>query len=422
MNHRNQDEVSRRQFIEGLAKACLGTVVMGSMAPLMAAAPNSAKAKKVIYLYMQGGMSHVDTFDPKPGREVQGPVQPVDTTITGIQLSEHLSRLAKETSDVALIRSLSSREGAHDRASYQLHTSYPPLSSVTHPSLASWIIKSGGAINPDIPANVAIGNTTYSSGFFDNAYSPFRVGDPEKALLNVVPAKNVDEARIDRRLELLKEVNDGFVSKYNKWDAVKDYTTFYDRAVAMMKSKDLIAFELSKEDPKVREKYGLNSFGQGVLLARRLVERGVKFVEVTLGGWDTHSDNFGKVKDLATRLDMAVSSLIKDLRERGLLQETLIVVTSEFGRTPTINQTGGRDHFPNVFSAMLAGGGIVGGQVYGESDADAKGVKNDQTTMQDLNATIAYALGLDFKEETISPVGRPFLMAGGGKPLMPLFT
>jgi hypothetical protein len=416
------DDVSRRKFIEGLAKTCLGTVAISSLSPLFADAKANAKTKRVIYLYMAGGMSHLDTFDPKPGRDTQGPIQSVDTAATGIQLSEHLSRLAKEMNDVALIRSLTSKEGAHDRAAYTLHTSYPPLSSVTHPSLASWIVKSGGAINQEIPANVSIGNTTFSSGFFDNVYSPFRVGDPERALVNVVPAKNVDEPRMDRRLDLLHEVNNGFTSKYEKWEPIKDYTTFYDRAVTMMKSKDLAAFEVSKEDPKLREKYGLNSFGQGVLLARRLVERGVKFVEVSLGGWDTHADNFTKLKDLGNRLDMGVSTLISDLRDRGLLKDTLVVVVSEFGRTPTINQTGGRDHFPNVFCGMLAGGGIVGGQVHGESDIDGKVVKKDPVSMQDFNATIVHALGLDFNEETISPVGRPFLMAGGGKPLTNLFT
>lgn len=419
-----KDEWSRRDFMSTMAKTFLGTAFLSALPGRLGAAeaPN-AKAKSVIYLFMDGGMSHIDTFDPKPdNKEVQGNTDTVKTAIPGVRLGESLPLIAKSLGQAVLIRSLNSKEGAHERAKYLLHTSYPPLSSVAHPTLGSWVLKYGGKFNDSIPGYCAVGNHPFNSGFFDNEYDPFRVGDPEHALRNVVPPKSVDEETAARRLELLGKIGKSFNEKFGKWEPVKDYANFYDRAVALMRSKDLEGFDLSKESDAMRESYGKNPFGQGVLLARRLVERKVRYVEVTLGGWDTHVENFDKIPDLSAMLDKALAALLEDLAARGLLKETMIVVASEFGRTPRINDAKGRDHHPGVFSCLLAGGGVRGGQVLGSSDGEGREPKDMPVTLQDLNASIAYALGLNPKEETTSPVGRPFLMAGGGKPIEKLFS
>ncbi len=422
------DEITRRNFVAGLAKACLGATVLGST-KWLASAENPAgekslpgKAKQVIYLYMLGGMSHVDTLDPKENKEVQGPYKPIATSVAGVQLGQHLPLVAKEMGKIALIRSLTSKEGAHERARYQLHTSYPPLSSVAHPSLGSWVAKMAGKRNPDFPAYFNVGNMSFNSGFFENEYDPFRIGDPENALLNIVPPKQVSQERMDRRLKLMQGLNSDFHHEYEKWEPVRDYSTFYDRALSMMRAKDLDAFDLTKEKDEDRERYGKNNFGQGVLLARRLVERKVRFVEVSLANWDTHQENFTRVKDLSTQLDQALSALLQDLSKTGLLSETLVVVASEFGRTPRINEGDGRDHHPKVFSSLLAGAGIAGGQVYGSSDAKGEDVKDQPVTMMDVNATIAKAMGLNPHEETVSPVGRPFRLAADGKPIQKLLV
>jgi hypothetical protein len=414
------EDLSRRNFVSGMAKTCLGTMFLSQAGWLKAAEATGAKlngkAKKVIYLYMEGGMSHIDTLDPKAG-DVQGPGKPIGTKVSGIQLTEFLPLTAKVFDKVAVVRSLWSKEGDHRRAKYQLHMSYPPLSSVAHPSLGSWVVKEGGKLNKDLPGYFAVGNTTFNSGFFENEYDPFRIGDPGNALLNVLPPKSVGMEKLDKRLGLMNKLNEGFQHDYDGWEPVKDYTTFYDRALTMMKSKDLDAFDLTQESEDTRARYGKNNFGQGVLLARRLVQRGVRYVEVSLGNWDTHTEMSTRIPDLAGKLDAAYSSLIADLTRTGEISETLVVVASEFGREPKIVTGDGRGHHPRAFSAMLAGGGIRGGQAYGSTDATGDSVKDNPVTMMDLNATIATCLGLDPKTETISPVGRPFLLAGGGKPI-----
>ncbi len=423
-----KDDVNRRDFVLGLAKACLGASVLGFPKEMFAepakkGMPASAgKAKRVIYLYMAGGMSHIDTLDPKPGTDVQGPTTPISTSVPGIMLGEHFLNLSKEMKKFSIIRSLSSKEGAHERASYHLHTNYPPLSSVYHPTFGSWILKYSGRLNKELPGFVTVGNSPFNSGYFDNEYDPFRVGDANRALLNVIPPKEVNEDRINRRLKLLSEVNTDFSKKYAGIEPVRDYANFYDRALTMMRSKDLEAFDVTKESKTVRDAYGMNQFGQGVLLARRLVEKDVRYVEVSFGGWDNHVDNFEKLKTQVSTLDKAVAALFQDLSASGLLSETLVCLSSEFGRTPIINEQNGRDHHPKVFSCILAGGGIQGGQVYGSSDAEGMDVRDNPVNVMDVNATIAQALGLNPQEETYSPVGRPFLLAGSGKPITKLFS
>lgn len=423
----SHDELTRRAFAATMAKGLLGLTFSSTL--LSAAGSKKAKtalvegkAKRVIYLYMQGGMSHIDTLDPKPGTEAQGPTETVKTSESGIILASHFAKTAPLMSNCALIHSLTSKEGAHERARYQLHTGYPPLSSVQHPSLGSWVVKYKPRMNPDLPPYFAVGDMAFTSGFFENDTDPFRVGDPDSAMTNVIPPKYVPAETVERRISLMKDFNQMFSERFGKVEAVRDYDTFYDRALGMMKSKDLEALDLTKEDPSVRERYGKNRFGQACLLARRLAEHGVRYTEITWGQWDTHQENFDKVGTQATILDQGLSALIQDLKSNGLLQDTLIVLTSEFGRTPRINEGQGRDHHPDCFSALLAGGAIKGGTVYGSSDDEGRKVKDNPVTMMDLNATIVTALGLDPEKEVISPAGRPFTMAADGTPISALLS
>lgn len=417
---------SRRDFIENLAKVCLGTAVLGQTKWLKAAetAGNAApqgKAKSVIYLYMIGGMSHVDTLDPKPeNSSVKGPFGAVQAGAS-VYLGDQLARVAKSFSDVAVIRSLTSKEGDHRRARYQLHTSYPPLSSVQHPSIGSWISKTATRLNQELPPYFTIGEGGFNSGFFANEYDPFRVGDPETILKQITPTKPGADEDLKRRLSLLGDLQGDFVKEYGAYEPVKDYSVFYDKALTLMRSKDLEAFDLTKEKSEQRDRYGRNPFGQGVLLARRLTERGVRFVEVSLGNWDMHDNLSTRLPPIAQNLDQALSALLADLKQTGRLSETVVVLATEFGRDPRFNGDG-RGHHPRAFSALLAGGGIKGGQVYGATGADGDEVKENPVTMMDFNATIAQALGLNPSEETISPVGRPFRLAGGGKPILSLFS
>ncbi|MBN8216288.1 MAG: DUF1501 domain-containing protein [Spirochaetes bacterium] len=416
---RTEDELTRRDFARHLARTAFGLAFVSALPSFLRAqaAPSRAKAKRVIYLYMQGGMSHLDTLDPKPGREVQGPTETVKTAVPGVLLGASLARTAGQMKEIALVRSLHSKEGAHERARYQLHTGYPPLSSLLHPATAAWVAKFAPRLNADLPPFVAVGDAVAGAGFFENTFAPFRVGDPEQALANVVPPKYIPHEIVERRIKLMKALNEPYLERWGRVAGVKDYASFYDQALALMHARDLEAFDLSKESDAAREGYGKNRFGQGCLLARRLIERDVRWVEVAWGNWDTHQDNFTSVEKQAAILDQGLGALLEDLKARGLLGETLVVLCSEFGRTPRINEGKGRDHHPDCFSALLAGGAVKGGSVWGESDEDGRKPKRDPATPMDLSATIVAALGLDPAKEVVSPAGRPFLMGGGGAPI-----
>ncbi len=419
--------LDRREFLAYSAKAFLGVglMPMGIRSEAFGAAAAPARlptAKKVIYLYMAGGMSHLDTFDPKADRDARGPVDPISTNVPGIQISEYLPRISKQMDKMAVIRSLSSTQGAHEEGRYFMHSSYTKRGTIVHPGIGSWLMKMDGARNPNLPGVVHIGsaNPGGGNGYFEQRFAPLVIGNPEAGLQNSKMRKGVSEKEFHDSVMLTNAFDAEFHNRYNQ-KKTRAYTDMYDDAIKLMKSRDLAAFELDDENKATREAYGTNPFGQGCLLARRLVEHDVRFVEVTLGGWDTHTNNFERVGENAEILDQALGTLVADLERRGMLEETMVVLATEFGRTPQINGNDGRDHSPAAFSCALAGGGIRGGQVYGETDTIGKKVADRKVEVPDFNATIGYALGMPLEKTVYSPSGRPFRIADKGTPIMELF-
>ncbi|MBL9152840.1 MAG: DUF1501 domain-containing protein [Verrucomicrobiales bacterium] len=422
------DEFTRRRFVGAAASTFLGvglTPLLGRRAEAAGESASAlrqiASAKRVIYLYMSGGMSHLDTFDLKPGAPTQGPTKAIPTSADGLEISEYLPKLARHMHHGAIVKSLTSKTGAHDQGNYLMHTSYEMRGTIKHPGMGAWMQKFLGRDSQTLPANVVIGGASRhpGAGFFESSFGPVMIGDPQRGLQNV--KSRMQQEDFEYRLGLTQKLGQDFRERYAKKD-VRAYTSMYEDAVKLMESPDLAAFDISKEPEAVRKAYGEDRFGQGCLLARRLVESGVRFVEVTLGGWDTHQGNFVRVPERCDILDKALAALIGDLEVRGLLGDTLIVVASEFGRTPIINQNVGRDHYPKAFSALFVGGGIKGGTVYGKTDETAENVVENPVGPAEINATIGYALGLPLNQVLYSPSKRPFTVAQNGKPIVELFA
>lgn len=422
MNHQRHwlDTLSRREAFAHIARATLGVGLMPAVSRQLdaAAAETPARAKNIIYVMMQGAMSHLDTFDPKPGREEQGETKPIQTKTPGIFFGHTLEKLAGLSDRLAVIRSLSTETGAHEQGQYLMRTSYPMINSIRHPAFGAWAVHGMGKISRDLPGYVLVGNGNDhpGAGFLDPALTPVPVADPTKGLENTKRPRYLSEKNFDRRLALADRIDRDFKQRYagQQLDA---YNQLYKDAVRLMGSVDLEAFDIAKEKPEVRERYGDSQVGLGCLLARRLVESGVRCVEVEFGGWDMHREVFEEMGDKGPQLDRAVGTLLEDLLERGLLSSTLVVLATEFGRTPRINENAGRDHHPGVFSCVLAGAGVQGGAVYGASDERGFRPDQDPVSVADFNTTIAAACGLPFDKEFHAPNGRPFKIGGGGKPI-----
>jgi hypothetical protein len=425
------DEPTRRQFISQAARTLLGVHLLPMFGPTIAtAAPAGrapgAKAKHVIYLFMAGGMSHLDTFDPKPGKKsVMGRTEAIPTKADGIQLGHYLKQTAGVMDKVCVVNSMNTTQGAHEQGSYIMHTSYSLRGTIKHPSLGSWVLRLGGRIHPELPPFVAIDASPEltGGGFLGAKFGAALIGSPDEGLKDSRRNEQVSAEDFERRLTLADQLNRRFHGRYPNAE-VKAYEELYREAVALMNSKDLKAFDLRQESAATRSLYGTGRFAQGCLLARRLVQHGVRFVEVQLGGWDTHYDNFTGVAGRCNEFDQAFAALITDLDRTGLLQETLVVVATEFGRSPEIKTAhkDGRDHHPAAFSCVLAGGGVKGGYRHGLTDASGSKVKSDLVSVQDFNATIAHALGLPYEEVVMSPSRRPFRIADQGKPVAAVFA
>ncbi|MFM2090678.1 MAG: hypothetical protein RLZZ127_1167 [Planctomycetota bacterium] len=408
---------SRRDCLRLAALAGLGFALPSWLpAPEPSPAP-APRAKRLIWLYMAGGMSHIDTFDPKPGRPEAGPLGAIPTAVDGVRIGESLPLIAKRMDRAALVRSLTSNQGAHEQGEYLMRTGYQARGTIQHPSLPSWISLAGGRIGT-LPAAVAInpGSRHPGAGFLPGTHAPVPIGDPGKGLAASRRPGTVSAERWQRRLDLLAAQDRAFLAARPD-RAVQAYADVHREAVALMESPDLAAFDLAQEPEAVRDRYGDHAFAQGCCLARRLVEHGVRAVEVTLGGWDTHDDHFDRFATQARILDGAVAALLDDLQARGLLADTLVVVATEFGRTPVINGNDGRDHHPKAFSALLAGAGIRGGAVHGATDERGSAVASDPVRPADLMATIATALGVDPGRLEHTPDGRPITMTDKGRPL-----
>ena len=429
---------SRRSALKTFAASAAGFSASGWL-PRLAAAANAAETDRAcILLWMTGGSSQLDTFDPKPDHENGGEFAAIDTAVPGIKIAEHLPGIARRMDRVVPVRSMSTKEGDHGRATFLARTGYPPAGPVRYPSLGSLLSKELHRGESDLPGYVSVSPFRFANpaafgpGFLGPGYAPLVVGDgpgfgPGESgdasaltVRNLAPPAGVGAERMESRLGLLSAMEAEFAT--GRPDGVlTGRRTAYEKAVRMMSTAAAGAFELDGEPDPLRDRYGRNPFGQGCLLARRLVERGVPFVEVCLNGadgsqafaWDTHQDNFAAVKTLCGVLDPAWSTLLDDLSDRGLLDTTTVVWMGEFGRTPQINANAGRDHFPVAWSAALSGGGVRGGQVVGATTDDGMEVADRPVRVPDLIATIARAVGVDPATDNLSNVGRPITLADG---------
>ncbi len=421
-----QDRITRRRLMQLAAAGVTVGTHGGWFRALAGSAANDPKRKRsCIVLWMNGGPSHIDTFDPKPGEETGGPFAAIESAVPGVKIAEHLPLVAKQMKHLAVVRSISTKEGDHARATYLLRTGRVPQEPIQYPTLGSLVSKELGDPKAELPNYITInGRGTgggFSSGYLGPDYAPLLVGnDPnaqptcrpgvrDLAVQDIKPA--VESACANDRVKMLEELNGEF-SAGREGYAVASVQSAYERGLRLVNGSASAAFHLDDEPEKLRAAYGANAFGQGCLLARRLVEKGVPFIEVALGAgfggtWDTHGNNFERVKTLCGGLDPAWATLISDLKDRGLLETTTVVWMGEFGRTPRINGNAGRDHYPNAWSVVLGGGGIKGGQAYGRTDKTGGTVEDKAATVPDLLATICKAIGVDPSKQNLSNIGRP---------------
>lgn len=424
---------SRRRFLSQAAASLLGVSTFGFSARESAGKTPPEKdtiplrkqpAKRVISLFMGGGMSQLETFSPRPDArvEIRGEGLAIPTSADGVQVGHWLSKTAKLMNHAVAFRAMSSNQGAHAEGVYFMKTNWRKLGTTRHPHLGSWVNRLGGAINPELPGFVSVSNSAaqIDAGYLGAEFEPLVVRDPEVGLANARLRKGDTIRAMNRRLSLTQRIDAQFRDAY-AGAPVKAHAKMFEATTKLMQSQDLDAFDISREPKDRRALYGNNRFGQGCLLARRLSASGVRFVEVDMGGWDTHTDHFERAGSLIKNLDRGLSALLSDLAATGELDETLVTVTSEFGRTPQINRNQGRDHYPQAFSALMAGGGIQGGQAIGDVDRDGVEITDGRVDVTQFNATIGWALGLPVDKEIFSPSRRPFTLANDGLPLTHLF-
>jgi len=411
--------VTRRRLLQTVSASMLGMPISS----LLSQTGNLAtqKAEHVILFWNGGGMSHLDTWDPKPGRPTQGQFNPINTSADGIQISEIFPQLAKQMHHCSLVRSIAGTNGDHGRASYELQTSHNMSGNLVHPGMGSLVVNERESLGA-LPAFITISGNAPRAGYLGQRCEAYYIGRPgEKDPYLAFPA-GISEIRGHKRLHILAKMNLRHSKKLNSHE-MKSAETAIDNAVSLMQSPALKAFELNGVDPATLARYGDTDFGRGALLAKRLVKKGVRFVQVNRGGFDNHSGIFDSMQAHGDEMDPALASLIADLSDEGMLEKTLIVVLSEFGRTPRINENGGRDHHAKCFSCLMAGGGIKGGNVVGSSDKD--GVLPDENPVNpyDLHATLCHAMGIDHTKEIMTPTGRPMhVIREGAKPVMELFA
>jgi uncharacterized protein (DUF1501 family) len=397
--------MSRRHFLEHLAGAsALALPAISFTTALRAHADDLKKRHKAaILLWMGGGPATIDLWDLKPAAPTGGPFKPISTS-GNEQISEHLPLTAKQMHHLAIIRSMSTREADHNRGRYYMHTGYVPNPNIEHPGYGSVVSRmldeQTKSLQLEIPPFVAVGGSSVGPGFLGMTYAPFVVGSDG----NVRNLKmDVDSYRLSERMQVLASLEKSFVNQQRGQSAL-DHASVLEKTVAMMTSKQMEAFKVSQESQAMRDRYGSSGFGRGCLMARRLVEQGVAFVEVDLGGWDTHQNNFTTLSNTKLpELDKALSALVGDLDERGMLADTLVLAVGEFGRSPQRgvstsgngNTPDGRDHWPYCYTSLVAGAGIRRGHVHGESDKTASSPRKDPVHPGELLATIYHSFGID---------------------------
>jgi hypothetical protein len=410
-------EKTRRDFLKLTAAGVFAPALSGWLPVLAKAAAGKTAAKSCILLWMDGGPSHKDTFDLKPDSKGAGSFKPIKTSAPEIEISEHFSKVAQVMNRGVLVRSMTTPEGAHARAKYYMHTGYREgQGGVTYPSIGSIASKELGSVDGSMPNYVAINSRSFGSGFLGPKHQPLLITDPSRGVEDLKAI--VSGTQFDNRVGLLEKMEQAFHREYSA-DSINDHKTTYERAVKLMQSKEAKAFDLADEPAANKAKYGTGRFSEGVLMARRLIEVGVPFVEVNLGGWDTHQDNFNRVKTLTGQVDTPLAALVNDLKERGRLDSTLIIWMGEFGRTPNINTRGanpGRDHYPRAWSLAMFGGGIKGGTVIGKTDKEGASVVDRPTTAQDFLATVCELMGIDYTKKNDTPNGRPIQIVEKAKP------
>jgi len=421
--------LTRRRFVERMAATAFGVNLLPAFAgtkPLAAGQSDDkdkkqdkgfGSAKRVIIIQLDGGLSHIDTFDPKTGKS-KGPGKAIKTA-ADFQVTHYLPETAKVADKICVIRSMTADIGVHAPAKYFMRTAYAGRGTIKHPNIGAWAQHYLGRSHAQMPSSVCINRRSdRGNGFFSSSFAPLSIGEPERGIGNVEALNG--KKRFARRVDLLNRLDSTFQKKYPD-KQIQAYNGYYDDALALMKSSELDAFDLSKESNEVRKAYGSSRFGQGCLLARRLISSGVRVVEVAHDGWDFHKNLESEIVDLAPIFDQAYAALLKDLERTGLLDSTLVVVTTEFGRKPSFDGDG-RGHHPACFSTVLVGAGIKRGYVYGKSDNLGFHPDENPVTVGALHATIGWAAGMAIKKPAISESGRPFTIGDKASPVLDLFA
>ena len=406
--------MTRRHFLSHLAGASALAVPAWSLTQSMVANAATLRSnhKSCILLWMGGAPPTIDMWDMKPGTTTGGPNKPISTTGAG-QITELLPKVAKQMHRLSIVRSMSTREADHERARYYMHTGFVPNPNVEHPGYGSVIARElkDDLHGLEIPPFVSIGGASAGPGFLGMAYAPFQV-DTNGRVRNA--KASVEEARMMDRMKLLGLLEKRFIRE-DRGPAATEHAKVLKNTLALLTSSQMDAFKVQSEPQASREAYGNSGFGRGCLMARRLVETGVPFVEVNSGGWDLHQNCFTRLEQKLPEVDQAMSALVEDLAQRGLLEDTIVLCMGEFGRTPRINGTAGRDHWARSWSIVAGGGGIVGGKIVGGTNEDGTRVTTEPYSAEDLMSTVCQAMGISLKKSYTAGNGRPMMIAGGGK-------
>ena len=422
MNNSNPMNMSRRHFMSHMAGASAMTMPALAMGETLRANADDLKRrrKSAILLWMGGGPSTMDIWDLKPGASTGGPFQPIATS-GNAQISEHMPLMAKQMHNMAIIRSMSTREADHSRGRYYMHTGYVPNPNVEHPSYGAVLSNQLIDQRPEleIPPFVTVGGGSVGPGFLGMAWAPFSVSSTGQV-------RNLDmglgDDRLYQRMYALDLIENGFINQ-RRGSAASDHQKILKKTLNLMTSEQMKSFKVASEPDSVKERYGNTGFGRGCLMARRLVEEGVPFIEVDLGGWDMHSNIHQTLSGTKLpELDQAMSALTEDLEQRGLLDDTAIIWMGEFSRTPRINGNAGRDHWARSWSVVVGGAGMNGGIAIGETSADGTRVETDPYSSQDVMASVCNALGISLQTTFTSNSGRPMKIANSGKVIKELFS
>ncbi len=414
----NGYRLSRRAMMGATSASILGLSVRDLLA--YEGTDHEAKCEHVILFWNGGGMTHVDTWDPKPGRPVQGEFSPIQTSVPGIQISEIFPKVASQMKHAALIRSIAGTQGDHGRATYNLQTSYLPGANLRHPGFGSVVVHEKEN-HSDLPAYISISGQAPRASYLGQKCEAYYVSNPGDKDPYLAFPEGIAQLRGNKRLETLARFNQRFGAGNPDLRLASSQESIED-AVRLMRSPALEAFELAKVPQQTLDRYGNTAFGRGALLAKRLVEKGVRFVQVNRGGFDTHSNNFPAMEAHGSVMDPALGSLVEDLAASGLLEKTMVIMMSEFGRTPRINDNAGRDQWASCFCCFLGGGGIGGGNVVGTSDVDAMYPDKRPVNVADIHASICHAMGIDPNKEVMTPLQRPMKLVDNGSPVNELFT